>query len=212
MTQTNSPKYVLAFLSWLSLFLQRAGSGLPSGRNTSPRFLLATCISGTFSEVDIWGFADHRSLYPKEHFGTLLLPAYISSWQLALPDLICLFLATKIRASLVAHSVKNLPVVQETWVRSLNWEDLLEKETATHSSILAWRILRRRSLAGYSPRSRKERTWLSPHAPLDEWERHFQGRLKLECQASVSIMAVMTSANQGKRPPFWGQVGPFLHV
>ena len=36
--------------------------------------------------------------------------------------------------------VKNLPVVQETGVQSLGWEDPLEKGTATHSSILAWRI------------------------------------------------------------------------
>ena len=36
--------------------------------------------------------------------------------------------------------VKNLPVVQETWFRSLDWEDPLEKEMATHSSILSWRI------------------------------------------------------------------------
>ena len=36
--------------------------------------------------------------------------------------------------------VKNLPAVQETWVQSLGWEDLLEKGMATHSSILAWRI------------------------------------------------------------------------
>ena len=36
--------------------------------------------------------------------------------------------------------VKNLPAVQESWVRSLGWEDPLEKEMATHSSILAWRI------------------------------------------------------------------------
>ena len=36
--------------------------------------------------------------------------------------------------------VKNLPAMQETWVRSLGWEDPLEKGTATHSSILAWRI------------------------------------------------------------------------
>ena len=34
--------------------------------------------------------------------------------------------------------VKNLPAVQETWIQSLNWEDPLEKEMATHSSILAW--------------------------------------------------------------------------
>ena len=43
-------------------------------------------------------------------------------------------------ASLVAQSVKNLPAVQETHVRSLGWEDPLEKEMATHSSILAWKI------------------------------------------------------------------------
>ena len=42
-------------------------------------------------------------------------------------------------ASLVAQSVKNLPAVQETGVRSLDWEDPLEKEMATHSSIRAWK-------------------------------------------------------------------------
>ena len=42
--------------------------------------------------------------------------------------------------SLVAQTVKNLPAMWETWVRSLGWEDPLEKGTATHSSILAWRI------------------------------------------------------------------------
>ena len=43
-------------------------------------------------------------------------------------------------ASLVAQLVKNLPAMWETWVQSLGWEDLLEKEKATPSSILAWRI------------------------------------------------------------------------
>ena len=43
-------------------------------------------------------------------------------------------------ASLVAQLVKNLPAMQETWVRSLGWDDPLEKGKATHSSILAWRI------------------------------------------------------------------------
>ena len=43
-------------------------------------------------------------------------------------------------ASLVTQSVKNLPAVQETWVQSLGWEDTLEKETANHSSILAWKM------------------------------------------------------------------------
>ena len=40
----------------------------------------------------------------------------------------------------VAQSVKNLPAMQETWVPSMGWEDLLEKGKATHSGILAWRI------------------------------------------------------------------------
>ena len=43
-------------------------------------------------------------------------------------------------ASLVAHLVKNLPAMPETWVRSLGWKGFLEKGKATHSSILAWRI------------------------------------------------------------------------
>ena len=40
----------------------------------------------------------------------------------------------------MAQPVKRLPAVQETWVRSLSWEDPLEKEMATHSSTLAWKI------------------------------------------------------------------------
>ena len=43
-------------------------------------------------------------------------------------------------ASLVAQMVKNLPAVQETWIQSLGWEDPIETEMATHSSILAWKI------------------------------------------------------------------------
>ena len=43
-------------------------------------------------------------------------------------------------ASLVAHLVKNLSAMRETWVQSLGWEDPLEKGKAVHSSILAWRI------------------------------------------------------------------------
>ena len=43
-------------------------------------------------------------------------------------------------ASLVAQRLKCLPAMRETWVQSLGWEDPLEKEMATHSSVLAWRI------------------------------------------------------------------------
>ena len=51
-------------------------------------------------------------------------------------------------ASLVAQSVMSLPAMQETWVRSLGQEDPLEKEMATHSSILAWRIPRTEEAGG----------------------------------------------------------------
>ena len=63
--------------------------------------------------------------------------------------------------------VKNLPAVQETWVWSLGWEDLLEKEMAIHSSILAWRIPWTEEPGGLqsmgSQRARHD--WARVHAP-----------------------------------------------
>ena len=58
--------------------------------------------------------------------------------------------------SLVAHTVKRLPTVWETWVQSLGREGLLEKKMATHSSIPAWKIPWTESLVGYSPWGCKE--------------------------------------------------------
>ena len=43
-------------------------------------------------------------------------------------------------ASQIAQMVKSLPAMQETWVRSLGWEDPVEEGMATHFSIIAWRI------------------------------------------------------------------------
>ena len=54
------------------------------------------------------------------------------------------------------------PTMQETRVQSLGWEDLLEKEMATHSSILAWKISWRKSLVGYSPWGCKESDTTEP--------------------------------------------------
>ena len=76
--------------------------------------------------------------FTSTHQACLLGRYHLSIWEL-------LFLALEItqltqRASLVAQMVKNLPVIQETWVRFLGWEDPLEKGMATHSSILTWRI------------------------------------------------------------------------
>ena len=89
-------------------------------------------------------------------------------------------------ASLVAQMVKNPPVMQETWVQSLDREDspgegngnphfhTLEKEMATHSSVLAGEFRGQRSLVGYSPWGCKEsdtneQLTLNPHA----W-KHFE--------------------------------------
>ena len=54
-------------------------------------------------------------------------------------------------ASLLAQLIKNLPAMQETQVRFLSQEDPLEKEMATHSSILAWKIPRIEKLGGLQP-------------------------------------------------------------
>ena len=62
----------------------------------------------------------------------------------------------KSQASLVAQRVKNLPAMQETQIGSLGREDPPEKGMATHSSTLAWRIPRQRSLVGHSPQVHKE--------------------------------------------------------
>ena len=86
-----------------------------------------------------------------------LLPLLLSTWLPFLPlkslklfvlgsEVLCLYrrfserLFLYLRASLVAQRLKCLPAMWETWVRSLGQEDNLEKEMATHSSFLAWRI------------------------------------------------------------------------
>ena len=63
-----------------------------------------------------------------------------------------------LRVSLVAQTVKNPPPVQETWARSLGWEDPLEEGMAIHSSILAWRI----------PMGR-ETWWVTVHGVAKSW-------------------------------------------
>ena len=56
----------------------------------------------------------------------------------------------------MAQTVKRLPAMQETWVQLLGQEDPLEKEMATHSSILAWRIPWTEKLGGLQSMGRKE--------------------------------------------------------
>ena len=75
-------------------------------------------------------------------FSSLLLHPYNISRLSEATGVKSLLLANKryTDTNLIAQLVKNLPAMQETWVRSLGGEDPLEKEMATHSSILAWRI------------------------------------------------------------------------
>ena len=81
----------------------------------------------------------------------------IQLFNFYLPNL-PLFFMYKIRiiipaswASMIAQIVKSLLAVRETQIQSLDWEDHLEKEMATHSSILPGEFHGQRSLAGYSP-------------------------------------------------------------
>ena len=79
---------------------------------------------------------------PRNHscLGTLRTQPWAAAFYSLKHFLSCSFLLHT-GASLVAQMVKNLPAVQETWVQSLGREDPLEERIATHSSILAWRIL-----------------------------------------------------------------------
>ena len=62
------------------------------------------------------------------------------SISVSIPIYVCVYIYLCDYASLVAQTVKDLSAMQETRVRSLGWEDPLEKEMAAHSSILAWKI------------------------------------------------------------------------
>ena len=75
------------------------------------------------------------------HYQALELGSLISKLKVTDQDTIFSFTLSVSWVSLVAQTVKSPPATQETWVQSLGWENPLEKEMATHSSIVAWRIL-----------------------------------------------------------------------
>ena len=84
-----------------------------------------------------------------------------------------------LRASLVAHRLKRLPVMWETWVRSLGQEDPLQRKMATHSSILACRIPWTEELGGLQSTGRKE---------SDATERlHFHFHFDEDCQVYMCV-------------------------
>ena len=78
-------------------------------------------------------------LWPVRSFGKTLLA--FALLHFVLQGQICLLLQASLpQISQVAQTAKCLPTMRETWVQSLGWEDLLEKEMATHSSVLAWKV------------------------------------------------------------------------
>ena len=89
----------------------------------------------------------------------------------------------KSSASLVVQS-KNPSAMQETWVQFLGQEDPLEKEMATHSSILAWEIPWTEEPGGYSPWGPKSRTGLATKPPLTSIS--YDGRKDLQTLPALS--------------------------
>ena len=118
-----------------------------------------------------WGWKDEFVLNCKD-----LYTEYIGVWYLSARP--C-FSKWSHATSLVAQTIKRLPTMSEIRVQSLGQEDPLEKEMATHSSILAWKMPWKegRSLVGYRPWGRKESDtteWLHFNFPVNEG-----GHLKL---------------------------------
>ena len=114
---------------------------------------------------DLWNLR-----IPNPGFSVPIFIRYICLGHQFLDILRFLILSLKLRltiskcASLVAQLVKNLPAMRETWVRSLGWEDSLEKNMATHSSILAWKIPWTQELGRPQCMASQSRTWLSDWA------------------------------------------------
>ena len=90
--------------------------------------------------VGVGGSQNHK--VPLSHSTRVPARAGVLSVQLERPSLSCfvfLGLTAYLSYLLMVQTVKNLPAMRETWVRSLGWEDPLEKEMAVHSSSLAWK-------------------------------------------------------------------------
>ena len=88
--------------------------------------------------VRTWGFRNYHLTLTEVYTGQPQEAPFDTIYQTK--NYILLDLEFSSRTSLVAQFLKSLPAMQETWVRSLGQEDPLEKEMASHSSILAWRI------------------------------------------------------------------------
>ena len=103
-------------------------------------------------------------------------------------------------------TVKSLPAVWETQVQSLGWEDPLEKEMVTHSSILAWRSHGWRSLAGYSP-------WGSRELDMTEQLHFLSFKSHPEAEPQDRISLCSTEKHMPRRLEWQKWASPqFLHI
>ena len=98
--------------------------------------------------------------------------------------------------SLVAQLVKNLPAMQETWIRSLGWEDPLKKEMATHSSIHAWRIPWTEEPGGLVYRVAKSQIWLS-NLYFHFADNRFLSQVTNPASAKVHAISALSLSNHG---------------
>ena len=88
----------------------------------------------------------------------------------------------------MAQTVKRLPATRETQVQSLGWEDPLEKEMATHSSTLAWKIPYQVSRVGYSP-------WDCKESDTSE-QLHFTLVLRVLCSVLTRVLTEATGIEE----------------
>ena len=109
-------------------------------------------------------------LHKGAHFSVLFLPKFTQHCQIKhrMPRMALVIFGKNLNWM---AQTKNPPAIQETWVRSLGWEDSLEEGTATHSSFLAWRITMdrgawRATVQGVT----KSRTWLSDKTQHFHWK------------------------------------------
>ena len=106
----------------------------------------------------------------------------------------------------MAQRLKHLPAMWETWVQSLGWEDPLEKEMATHSSILAWRIPWTEELGGLQSTGCKE---------SDMTERlhfHFQASLVVQwLRICLAMQGTLIASLVREDPTCHGATKPVCH-
>ena len=139
------PKFTQTHVYWVGDAIQQSWpllSPSPLAFNLSQHQGLFQWVSSTHQVAKILEF--QLSISPSNDYSDRFPLAWTGWISLLSKGLSRVFSNTTIQKhqflSLVAQSVKNLPAVQETWVWSLGWENVLEKEMATHSSILAWKI------------------------------------------------------------------------